>query len=132
MVCEPCQKSLASFWMLVSSWSIANDWNEDDEMKEDNDFGAIEVKKEDVDISDSNTNSSSVADISDSAKILKKPKANNEQVTKIKTENDEVSDSSESASVISKDIKKEDNEEDVDMQDLQLKNEEVDIKDEDG
>lgn len=124
-VCERCQKSLASFSTLVSSWSIANDWNEDDEKEDMVGLEVVQVKQENVDdFSDSNT----AIDVSNGAKIVKKAKGDQGQITNVKTESDEISDSSVSAFMNSKVIKKEQAEE----ENVQLKNEEVDIKDEDG
>lgn len=136
MVCESCQKSLASFSTLISSWYIANGWNDED-MKEDfDDFEMVQVKKENADdFSDSNTNSSTgIIDTSDSAKAKSK---NGQANIKVKTEHGgDISDStSESVNVKGIDVKKEAIDEETGMdQDLQLKNEEIDIKpeDEDG
>lgn len=138
MVCDACQKSLASFSTLIASWSIANGWNDDEDMKEDfDDFEMVQVKKEGFDeLSDSNTNSSmGNIEVGDGSKSSKKTKSKNGQATavKIKTEGDGLSDSCESASVNNKEIKKEP-EGGAEMEDLQLKSEEVNIKpeDEDG
>lgn len=119
MVCFYCQKSLVSFSTLIASWSIANDWN-DEEMKEElGNYEMVEVKKEDpLELSDSTTNSSCAIDFSGSVK---------QEIVKLKTEINEISDSAENVSVNTNDIKK-----DVQVnEDEQLKNEEVDIKHDD-
>lgn len=95
----------------------------------------VDVKKEDDDmLSDSNTNSSCPIDVSDSAKTVQKTKGKKEPaIVKVKTEIDEISDSCGSVTSSSKDIKREGAEEDKDeeMAEMQLKNEEVDIKPDD-
>lgn len=99
-------------------------------MKDDFDnFEIVQIKNETDLLSDSNTNSST--GLSGSVNSKKLGKANNGNA-KIKLEGDEQSDSSECVSIMNKDLKKEEND-DVQMgDDLQLKSEEVDIKDEDG
>lgn len=142
VVCDSCQKSLASFSTLIASWSIANGWNDEDMKEEFDEFEMVQVKKENFDeFSDSNTNSSTgIIGNSDSATkttTTKKGKSNkNGQAAtrvKVKTESGDVtlSDSSESVSVKHPKIKKEEqdqgrDDEDAEMKDLQLHNEEVD------
>lgn len=137
MVCEVCQKSLASFSILISSWSITNDWNDDEDMKENDldDYGMVEVKKEAIDnFADLKTNSRCTVDTDDGAKVVKKIKGNDGLRTIVKIESSEISDTSDSVPVKSKGVKIEEKEEDEDseMGDVQLKNEEIDIKDEEG
>lgn len=132
MVCESCQKSLVSFSTLITSWSIANGWNDDEDFKDDN-FEMLQVKKEVVnDFSDSNTNSSTV-EISGSARNPNNRLKQCTAATQIKTETG-ISDSSASVPVPNTPIKSEVHEEitDTPMEEIQLKSEEVDIKDEDG
>lgn len=147
MVCEVCQKSLASFSTLVSSWLIANDWNEDDPK---DDFEKVDVKKEALndEISDSDTNSPCALEVNTTnsatnGSATKKVKGKRGQSTsvagsepskKIKIEIDEISDSSNSVPLNNKDVKREETEDNVEteeVEELQLKNEEIDIKDED-
>lgn len=129
-VCEVCQKSVASFQTLLASWLIANEWNEDN-MKDIDKFEMMEEIIENNECSDI-----SVTNIS----TTKRVKSKNGQLhgdgagssnTKIKTEIDEISDFSLGVPLNSKHIKKV-NVEDIEFSELQLKNEEVDIKDEDG
>lgn len=57
MVCLSCQNSLTSFSNLITTWSIASGWNDEDT----DDYDMLEVKQEDTnDVSDSDTNSSVV------------------------------------------------------------------------
>lgn len=127
VVCNSCEASLYSFASLITSWSVAINWNDDDITKED--YEGYEVKKESGDeFSDSNTNSSiGIVNNSDSAKTgngRAKRKKTNAQI-----KSDDLSDSCESVNVKTKKIKSED--EDSEMEDMQLKNEEVDIKPDD-
>lgn len=139
LVCETCQKSLASFSTLVSSWSIANGWNGEDMKEVFDEFDVSQVKKENFDqLSDTNTNSSiSIVEASGSGQTSSNAQRKNEQDVEVKNEINDVADLSESVSVDNKIVKKEEEDEvdaigDAEMGDLQLKNEEVDIKDEDG
>lgn len=136
MVCDSCHNSLASFSTLIASWSIANGWNEDDEdMKED--FEMVNVKNETLDgFSDSKTNSSA-SFLENSGSGPSNSKNGRIEIPKIKTEIDEISDSTSESVTVPKVIKKEECADQEDAvttmnQDLRLKSEELEIKDEDG
>lgn len=116
MVCEVCQKSIASFSTLLSTWLIANDWNEYEIKENIGNFEVVEVKKENIDntgtLSDCNNYEASSSCIK-SATI-----SNKGHLT---------SSDGESSS---KKIKTESNEY-AEIDQFQLKNEEINIKDED-
>lgn len=119
------------FSILISSWAIANDLN-DEGMKEGiDDDEMLDVKEE----KDEDFLNCSI-EISDCAKNAKNAETNKgEAIAKVKNEiDDDLSESSEIFSITIQSIKEEESTERVDneqIQDLQLKSEEVDIKNED-
>lgn len=127
MVCGVCQKFLAIFWSLIESWSKSRSWSDDDTKVDGGDFGSISI--------------SAVGDENIKIKYDKQKKNNltcngssndNSDLSRVKMENDDLLDYSESVYFSTGSFKKEETKEDEDavIEDMQLKAEEVEIKDE--
>lgn len=118
MICDACEKSLSVFSMLVGIWSVANDWNDGEDMKDDfKNFEMFKIKQE-------STNDLSNNSIEKSCNNAKTDH-NKEAAVNVKSEPPHCSDD---ITPLSEAIQKQ-NDTDVDMN---LKNEEISIKEEDG